>query len=238
MIFMTFADGYTDFIHSAKRLVSMAESFNVFDEIKLYTYEHLVDFEHKEFVLGNPRGFGYWIWKPYLIWKTLSEAKDGEVLLYLDARCSLHIEGRDRFLFYVDLVNCSKNGNLFFQGNPIWQEIGRLCKMDTVHYFDAEDILGERCLCAGVIFAKKNEYNLWLFKTWYEVCCNYHLLDDSPSILENASNFYRHGHDQSIFSLVNRKKGDLSGTVLLGVYDIHLPFRGGGEIYPISIHTN
>jgi hypothetical protein len=42
---------------------------------------------------------------------------------------------------------------------------------------------------------------------WYELACNYHFIDDSPSVLPNFPDFQEHRHDQSIFSLLTKKKG-------------------------------
>ena len=37
---------------------------------------------------------------------------------------------------------------------------------------------------------------------WYSIACNYHFVDDSPSIHPNDPSFREHRHDQSIFSLL------------------------------------
>ena len=44
-----------------------------------------------------------------------------------------------------------------------------------------------------------------LVNRWYELCCNYHLIDDSPSIAPNLPEFIEHRHDQAIFSLLTKK---------------------------------
>jgi len=40
---------------------------------------------------------------------------------------------------------------------------------------------------------------------WYNVGCDYHNIDDSPSIIKNLDSFIEHRHDQSIFSLLTKK---------------------------------
>jgi hypothetical protein len=37
--------------------------------------------KHGDFILSNPRGYGYWIWKSYLIQQKLLEIPDGDILL-------------------------------------------------------------------------------------------------------------------------------------------------------------
>jgi hypothetical protein len=44
-----------------------------------------------------------------------------------------------------------------------------------------------------------------LFKKYYETACDYHLIDDSPSIIPNHPSFREHRHDQSIFNMFVKK---------------------------------
>lgn len=50
-----------------------------------------------------------------------------------------------------------------------------------------------------------------LVNTWYDIACNYHMIDDTPSIGKNLDCFIEHRHDQSILSLL-AKKYDLFNT--------------------------
>ena len=40
---------------------------------------------------------------------------------------------------------------------------------------------------------------------WYKLSCDYHLIDNSPSINKNHVDFKEHRHDQSIFSFLSKK---------------------------------
>ena len=51
-------------------------------------------------------------------------------------------------------------------------------------------------------------------KEWYNIACNYHLLNNSPSKNKNLNCFKEHRHDQSIFSLLSKKYNLYSNTVL------------------------
>jgi len=44
-----------------------------------------------------------------------------------------------------------------------------------------------------------------LVNEWYDVACDYHYIDDTPSISRNLTNFIEHRHDQSVFSLLTKK---------------------------------
>jgi hypothetical protein len=41
--------------------------------------------QRHERILRQPRGGGYWLWKPYFILRALNEMADGELLFYCDA---------------------------------------------------------------------------------------------------------------------------------------------------------
>lgn len=36
-------------------------------------------------ILEQPRGAGYWLWKPYLLFKTMRQAQEGDIIFYCDA---------------------------------------------------------------------------------------------------------------------------------------------------------
>jgi hypothetical protein len=112
-IFITFAAGDQKYLDAANRLISQAKSANIFDQTILYTAEDLqsdAEFwsKHGHFIENNPRGYGYWLWKPYLIKKTMSKFKYGDVLLYLD--CGCEIDKRNSVLIkkYFEIVKWDK----------------------------------------------------------------------------------------------------------------------------------
>ena len=44
----------------------------------------------KIMITKNPRGYGYWLWKSYIIKKTIEKMSDDDILLYLD--CGYEID--------------------------------------------------------------------------------------------------------------------------------------------------
>ena len=76
--FITFAAGSDDYIKAGERLIKQANDTELFDNTFLYTDKSLQEdsifwTKHKDFIMNNKRGFGYWIWKPYIIKKTLED---------------------------------------------------------------------------------------------------------------------------------------------------------------------
>lgn len=65
---------HANYIDAAVRLANQVKELKLFDEIIVYTGNNLkedTEFwnKHSEFILNNRRGFGYWLWKPYIIKK-------------------------------------------------------------------------------------------------------------------------------------------------------------------------
>ena len=65
-------------------------------------------------------------------------------------------------------------------------------------------------LIAGAFILRKCEHTRKIINEWYTITENYHLIDDSPSILPNDNSFSENRHDQSIFSLLRKKYGTIS----------------------------
>jgi hypothetical protein len=67
---------HDNYIDAANRISNQAKKLNIFDTINIYTGDDLKkdnDFwdKHGTFIENNKIGYGYWIWKPYLIYKTI-----------------------------------------------------------------------------------------------------------------------------------------------------------------------
>lgn len=72
---------------SRQRIQRQAASLNVYDQIHVWSEHDLGDDfrrRHRSILRPGSRGFGYWIWKPYLIDSLLRRMSDGDVLHYAD----------------------------------------------------------------------------------------------------------------------------------------------------------
>jgi hypothetical protein len=210
--FITFGGPNENFHRAVKRICSEANAFSEFDHIIGYTDKDLVkDAEfwnkHNNFISKSNRGYGYWIWKSYLTKKTLKIMNDNDILVYADAGCQLNPNGRKRLYEYFDIVNQSKYANLSIQIPPYLEK--RFTKMDIFEYLDAKqpEILNTGQFIGGVFILRKCQHTINLIDKWYETCCQYHLLDDSPSHYPNDTSFDSTRHDQSIFSVLRKKIG-------------------------------
>lgn len=209
--FLTFGDsvGYGE---ALQRCEKQAKEFGIFSDVYSVDQNDLMkNFSsfwesHKDFMLGNRRGFGYWIWKSYLISELLENIPEDSIIFYMDSGCQLNPKGMNRFKEYCDYT--MEYGGLAFNLNlPELQ----WTKSDTYHrvFGKLSDDVTEMHHVGGINFFKNTPKTLELVKEWQQICCedNYHYIDDSPSIKQNHNMFKEHRHDQSVFSLLIKKYG-------------------------------
>lgn len=231
--FLTFgSNGYEPAVH---RLYKQAEEFQIFDKIFGLTTEDLLNTifwrQHSEFILSNPRGFGYWIWKPYLINALLKQIDDDDVILYLDCGCELFIKQKDKL---VEQINTVKE----YYGTPAGSDDIMSSKHDLLHHFSIDfsdkehiDICNMPHVQAGALLIKKTKTMSIIIDLWYNLCCNYHFIDDSPSVLPNHPKFIEHRHDQSVLNMILKTYGYLN-------YKLYSTMEGTDNEYPIWYARN
>lgn len=208
LFFLTFGADTKNFHDAVDRICNQAEKFDLFDEIIGLSEKDLIkDTEfwnnHSNFILNNKKGYGYWIWKPYLIHKYMNEKLNfGDIICFLDCGCELNINGKKRFVEYIDMVN--KYDTL---GMQIEHEEKKWTKYDLIHRLNAENFENTGQIESGIQFYKKTQKNIDLIKEIYNLCIenNYHFINDEPSLLQNDIKFVEHRHDQSILSLIFKK---------------------------------
>lgn len=205
---ITFADSR----YSFARLKKQAEMMNYFDSVVIFTEKNLdKDFKqkHKAILKLGSRGYGYWIWKPYIIHKMLQEMNAGDFLLYIDAGCHLNPVGRERLIEYFDLVTQSELKIGGFQIEECHNE-KRWSKMDLLVHLGVENnksLLESGQICATHVILQKCEKSEAFVKNWLKISENHHYIDDSPSIHPESKSFRGHRHDQSIFSIMCKLEG-------------------------------
>jgi len=212
---LTFAAG-PDFRGSLTALRQEAARVSLFDELHVWDESILTSDaafweQHGEFISSHPRGWGYWLWKPYIVLKLLAQLADDDIVVYMDGGCQLNVtpDSVARLADYVRAARESPHGMISFSLRYFTES--RFTKMDTAHALRATDTLymDSKQLVGGIFVARKCNHTTNLFRECYAACCadNYHLIDDTPSILPNAADFQEHRHDQSVFSLLRKKRG-------------------------------
>ena len=194
---------------SKARLCAQARNSGWFATITAYGPDDLeASFKerHRD-ILSSPRGGGYWIWKPHIVRRKLQEIADNDILVYLDAGCSINCQGGDRLRDYIGLARDNDEGIISFQMGHVEKT---WTTREIFEYFNVqteETITSTGQLVGGILIIRKCPRALQLVETWNET------LDAAPSLFTDQHNanqdscFKDNRHDQSVFSVI-RKAGN------------------------------
>lgn len=238
--FITYAN--ERFALAKERLLEEAKEFGEFATIKGYGPEDLPQNfceKYKE-ILKQPRGGGYWIWRPLIIYNALKNLNENDYLIYLDAGCKLNIHGKKRFHEYIDLLDKSDYGIMSFQmsGNtgPGGLEIEKKWTIKEIfEHLNVDmnsDIANSGQYLGGVLVMKKNEHLDNYMKVFVSTILTKPLL--CTDVYNNNNNqireFRENRHEQSITSILRKKMGSV---VIDGDESWMCPFGQGESLkYP------
>jgi hypothetical protein len=192
-----------------KTYAQVATDFNVFNSVTLFSNFNCFDFcpelaKHKDYMPTTKRGYGYWIWKFYIVREFLNTIPENDILLYTDIGCTFNYNGRKRMYEYFDMVN-EKNSLLF---ELVFPELS-YTKMDTYRriFPNSDEHFYTKQRCSGIFFIKNTKHNRDVFEELKIIHGenDYRYVTDEPSELPNDSSFVDHRHDQSLLSLVGKK---------------------------------
>jgi hypothetical protein len=160
--------------------------------------------ENGNFFESNPRGFGLWLWKPFLIAESFKKYPDARYVVYLDMGCEVNINSTSlqRLLKYLVLVE--ENNALAFELDL--KEINWTAK-NTLEHFESVNS-SDNQIAASVLLFKNHPKCLEFVNDWLSamVFDNYSLLlgRGHESDLGYVADI-NHRFDQSILSLMWHK---------------------------------
>jgi hypothetical protein len=193
-----------NFYASQARLNASAMKFGI-DQVFSYQEKDIIGtefYKKNQEILNQPKGAGFWIWKPYIILDVLSKIKENDIVVYSDS--GIEIIGHLDPLFEL----CHKQGGiLLFQThvhlNRTWtkRDCFVLMGCDSSEYWEAQQLMG------GFSIFMKNERSIKFVEEWLYYCCNKFIITDIPNVcgLENLPDFLDHRHDQSVLSILDVK---------------------------------
>jgi hypothetical protein len=236
---ITFGAGGQKYKDASNRLVKQALEIGNFDEIKAFSDTDLKsdrDFwgKHSEFIQRNPRGYGYWLWKPYLIKKTMKSMKDGDTLMYLDCGCEIDVRKKETMNQYFEY---SKTQNIIIEPNCLefdWTKMDLVIRLGMSKH----QYLYSPQHQAGAILFHVNDKTRKLVDEWYDIGCDYHLIDDSHSLFPNLPGFQEHRHDQSIFSLLTKKYALCGPRRITDIVSYSRNLSGISQLEPALVISN
>ena len=184
----------------------------------------------RDFASRYPRGFGLWIWKPWILKRVLLEVNDGDYVFYLDAGCSVHtsVASRARFDWYLDYL--SQHTFLFFQ-QPYLER--NWSKKEVIDHF----LLNEKQRASGQALGTiqgylASEKSRQFVDQWLSACSmnSGRFLQDVNDVELEDGVFIEHRHDQSVFSCLAKSRN----VPMLKDETFHHPkWNRDGDGYPI-----
>ena len=215
-IFFTFGAGHKKYAEACDKLFNNIKSTNLFDKQNFFDESFLKknnEFweKHENFIKKNPHGYGFWLWKPYIIKKMFEKMNNGDIVFYLDSGCELdNIEHLKKCLSIVknDLIIGTEVLNE--RKEKHWTKKDLFITLNMLDDKYTETTQRQ----AGTNMFLVNDITRKLVNEWYDLSCDYHNIDNSLSKNENFPGFKEHRHDQSIFSLLTKKYNIYSKTSL------------------------
>lgn len=232
--------GNERFVKSRKRIQEEASKLSIFDEYVIETESIIQEDAYKQVIdnirtNGYGRGFYWYTWKPYIIYKLLTRINDGDILFYCDSGMAIHNNEstKNRFNNLFDRI---QNKDICPTGIVTFYTIGH--KHERLEYMynmtqvfehfnvsDNKDITHTQQCQAGVSMIMKCEKSMNIVKSWYETSVsNVELFVGDKRFCslkqqQQMNGFRDHRHDQSIWS------------VLCKLYNVDILFHNDNPIH-------
>lgn len=211
---VTFCDGDAKYKEKSTRLKKELEGLNWFSSVNIHELnsiffrpEVLSDIDIaacKKFILKNTDvGFGFWVWKPILLYQHLRTLPEGAIVVWADGGCEFSSRGGEvlRHLMY----DVYERGSLFFQ--MPFQEINWTSPSVKSLFVKQKSIVDGPQISATYFLLRNDRETRALVALWMKTCCD----DDFKNIVGGRiplfSRAISHRHDQSILSMIVKKNG-------------------------------
>lgn len=199
-VFINFANG-EEYYKQQNFALRAAKIFGNFDKTIGYKMKDIdEEFKNKHAnVFAIKRGAGLWLWKPYIILKTLNQLKDGDYVFYLDS--GFFITKKVDLL--INALEKTKQEVMAFQ-----------TYYPEEHW--AKKSLFENMNCVGDEYRKTNQFiagiclvkNSQKSRAFFQELIGQMKLENLNDAKENEPQyplFIEHRHDQSVYSLFCKK---------------------------------
>jgi hypothetical protein len=152
-------------------------------------------------ILREPRGRGYWLWKPWAIARTLDRMAEDDVLLWVDA--GAHFAGSIELL----ISTMDTHGlDVWIMGEDFKES--EFTKRDAFVLLDAdrEPYWSSPHRFASCMAFRRGDSTRKLAHAYLHHATDRRILTDDPNRCgkANLTGFVGHRHDQSIFSLLTK----------------------------------
>lgn len=159
-----------------------------------------------------PKGFGYWIWKAWIVNEVVENSQDNTAVIYVDARCGIP----DVRIPWIDSLAASPMHDI-----AVWQS------HDAEALWTSADLLSALSDEGGISDHRTGQYYATFFGLrindqtrrmvhdwWHFQRMNLSLVRADSFLIENYPEFREHRWDQSVFSLTVKRHARRGLTVL------------------------
>lgn len=204
-VFITF--GHNCCLYSKQRALRQAKTIGGFEYVHSFNMDSLAFRFRKTHnnVLRDRRGAGYWLWKPYILLKTLLEnMAEGDMVMYQDAGAYI-IKSVTPLL---KLCQESKHGVIVFSLDKTEQDYSKkdaLILMDMNVPEAAETF--QRL--ASYVVIRKSCSSIQFVMEWLAYLSDRRIASNDENTMGagNVKSFKAHRHDQTVMSLLSKKWG-------------------------------
>ncbi|MGV2433088.1 MAG UNVERIFIED_CONTAM: hypothetical protein LVQ98_07445 [Rickettsiaceae bacterium] len=198
---ISYADGKDVFLQNQNAMSQFAINKGI-DFIFNYKRKDIdIDFlnANKE-IFSEKHGAGMWLWKPHLILKTMQNAKEGAIILYLDSA------------FYITkpitpLIKTLGDSDVILV-HDLNKKNGAFVKGES---FILSDCMDEDCrnaphIWSAILMMRNNKKSRAFVEKWLNKSCDIRILSaQNYGIGPNYPEYVCHHYDQSVLSLVYHK---------------------------------
>lgn len=154
-------------------------------------------YEKYKNIMEKNKGGGYWLWKPYIILKTINEMQDGDYLFYCDSGAAYV----NKVKYLIDNLEESNQYIMPF-GLPLIERQWTQNKTFKLMKSDEDTFKKSNQILATYMLIKVCDESKNFIEKYLKACTNKDCLIDSN---EDEKYLISHRHDQSIFSILCKK---------------------------------
>lgn len=232
-VFISYGDA--GFKKSLKRIAKQARVSHLFDKVEVYTPSDLPYPIRFSPLMIYRRGGGYWVWKPWIIYNALSQCKEGDIIYYVDAGCTLNPESGewrewDSVMANYNAIVFNYRSDVYYSG---WEQY---CKKETncapalrhwikptaeeyfTRFLGTDDYLNNNHVMSGIIIVRRTAKIPCFIQEWLNIAVlNPSLFCDAygEELGRLPETFNEHRHDQAILAPLVSHYKDIDKIAIL-----------------------
>lgn len=202
-ILVTFASGF-QYVQQQRKMGADALRRGEFSEIQNWSFDNIIRtefFKKNKFILKHWRGQGYWLWKPYILLRSLGSCQDGDLVIYSDCVPNSTDLSENSILPLFSWLSVDERRFAICQNsqpNSSWtkRDCFKLMGCDEPEYWGHSQFAATYF---GFIVSSSTRK---LIRDWLDFCRDPRILTDADNTCgeENFPDFAEHRHDQSVLS--------------------------------------